>query len=121
MSQRRMRLSMEAADLLLATGPEGISLLAEKFPDVDLHLEAVKCCAYWNHQGGFLVPKLAFLNWVQKAAQPLPRRKAPDGRGMTPGAADMDRMGFLEDYEHRRGPLTTNPESATLSPDRPRL
>ncbi len=100
--QPRLPLTMEPAELLVAVA-DALPFLGATFPGVDLALEAHKCTAYWNNQGGAKNWRLAFMNWVQVASKPRPFKAHNDGRGMTRGAPDMDRGEFLRDFERRRG------------------
>ena len=106
MSQRKLRLTMTAAELLKVAA-ERLFVLAEVFPELDLAFEAEKCCAYWNDHGGFKTPLLAYMNWLEVAerrrTQPFSRNGHSDSTGMTRGAPPQDREEFLRDYERRRG------------------
>ena len=101
MSQRRLRLTLEPSELLTVVAAD-LEFLTSTFKDVDLALEAHKCCAWWNERGGFRNPKLAFINWLEATKRPK-KWQRNDSTGMTRGAPPQDRSEFLRDYERRRG------------------
>ena len=93
MAQRKLRMTMTPSELLFANA-DGMEFLTSTFKGIDLALEAHKCCAWWNAKGGFVNPKLAFLQWLEAGV-----RRRVNGRGDTP----EDRNEYLRDYERRRG------------------
>ena len=99
MATRKTRTQLTASELL-SENADALEFLGETFPDLDLALEAHKCTAYWNAKGGFSIPRLAFANWIEKAAT-LPRRYGI-GAGVARPAPARDRNEYLRDFEQRR-------------------
>ncbi len=103
--QARFRLTVSPPELISMMQPE-LDFWAQTYPELDLAVEAMKCCEYWNVQrGGFVNPRLAYMNWLGVA-----ERIRQHGNGHKPSSSgsltfkgETDRQSFVRDYERRRG------------------
>ncbi len=109
--QAKFRLTVSPPELIEMMQPE-LDFWAQTYPELDLAVEAMKCCEYWNVQrGGFINPRLAYMNWLGKAEQMRKDDERRNGHkpmgdnhsGPLTFKGETDRQGFLQDYERRRG------------------